>query len=91
MRPRDVVHVSQAIFSSSCLVPSRRHRHRSASRRLALVVPLLLMVVTVRVVDVAVKEKSLKFEVVLSSFQTPDHMTYLSSFFFRSVLIIPYN
>ena len=34
--------------------------------------------------EVVVKEKSWKFEIVVSSFQTPHHMTYLSSFFFRS-------
>ena len=32
--------------------------------------------------DVAVKEKNLKFEIVLSSFQTPNHMTYVIVFFF---------
>ena len=32
--------------------------------------------------EVVVKEKGWKFEIVVSSFQTPNHMTYLSSFFF---------
>ena len=52
---------------------------------LALVVLFLLMVVhgeageAGEVGEVAVsKEKNLKFEIVLSSFQTPNHMTYLS-------------
>ena len=35
--------------------------------------------------EVVVKEKSWKCEIVVSSFQTPHHMTYLSSFFFFSL------
>jgi hypothetical protein len=32
--------------------------------------------------DVAVKEKDLKFEIVLSSFRTPNHVNFLSPFRF---------
>ena len=53
---------------------------------LALVVLFLLMLVHGEAGDVGEvavsKEKNLKFEIVLSSFQTPNHMTYLSYFSF---------
>ena len=41
-----------------------------------------MVVVCGKAGEVVVKEKSWKFEIVVSSFQTPHHMTYLSSFFF---------
>ena len=40
--------------------------------------------------EVVVKEKGWKFEIVVSSFQTPNHMTYLSSFFFFFALSANY-